>query len=187
MRTSCLLVVLATLAVAGCKTASQVPRGRFYLPEDSFMTIKRIEKFVPAGMPIEEAREVMELHGFACTFEEVLGIPHLQCTQLKRLCLWPFEGVWMATIYYEHGLVTFVQARFDENPYEQGVRIPKRKAVEAREVDQAKDAHDEMPLAAVPPPMDDMVVPAPPVVPEEVVALPAAEGLPAASVPVEIP
>lgn len=191
MRKFHLVVVLAMFAVAGCK--SPVPRDRFYLPEDSFLTTKRIEKLVPCGMPIDEARSVMELHGFACNFEEVLGIPHLQCTQLKRRCLLPFEGVWMATIYYEHDLVTFVEARYDENPVERGIRIPKRTAPAARAIDEARDDH-EHPTPAEAPPMDGVVVPfsttieASPAMPEETIAAPStAEPLPPASVPVDLP
>lgn len=184
MRKSSLVVVFAVLAVSGCK--APVPRGRFFLPEDSFLTTKRIEGLVPPGMPIEKAREVMELHGFACTFEEAIGIPHLQCTQLRRRCLWPFEGVWMATIYFEHDLVTFVQARYDVNPYERGIRIPKRTAPEAKGIDQAKDAHAQA-AAADGVPLDETVMPfstmieAAPAMPEEAIAAPPA------NLPVDVP
>lgn len=197
MRKSLLVVALAMFAVVGCK--APVPRDRFFLPEDSFMTTKRIESLVPPGMPIEKAREVMELHGFACTFEEALGIPHLQCTQLRRRKLWPLEGVWMATIYFEYDQVTFVQARYDENPYERGVCIPKRTARTARSIDEAKDAHAQA-ASADAPPADVSVVPfsttieSSPAMPEEPIAappavesLPPAENLPPGSVPMEIP
>lgn len=179
------LVLLTSLAATGCKTP--VPRGKFRLPQDSFMTVKRIEKLVQPGMPIEQAREVMEIHGFSCTFEESLGIPHLQCIQLKKLNLWPFDGEWMATIYYENGLVTAVQARFDENPVEPGVCIPKRTARKARQLDREKDAQQ---LNAPPPgPMPHLIeTTVEPAMPAEVLpAAPTSEELAPATVPVEIP
>jgi hypothetical protein len=187
------LLLFASLAITGCQSpARTIPRGKFRLPEDSFMTVKRIEKLVPAGMPIEQAREVMELHGFVCTYDEVVGIPHLQCNQIKRQFLWPFNGEWMATIYYEHGLVKSVQARYDLNPVEVGTCVPKRTALKAQEIDRAKDAHaqaHEEHLDA-PPPTDGFVlgadmgaeeVPTPPMAPA-----PGPQG-DAATVPVEIP
>lgn len=202
------LVLLTSLAATGCKTP--VPRGHFRLPEDSFITTKKLESLVKPGMPIEQAREIMEIHGFECTFEDSsLGIPHMQCIQLKRQWLWPFHGNWMATIYFENGLVTFVQGRYDLNPTELGVRIPKRKSREALEIDRAKDAREKA-LHGPPPEMiessieSDLPAGAIPVAPtsEEVMppasapgqeplppatSVPAQESLPPASVPVEIP
>jgi hypothetical protein len=175
-----------------------VPRGHFFLPEDSFMTTKRIEKLVPPGMPIEQAREVMEIHGFECTFEDSsLGIPHLQCNQLRRQWLWPFHGNWMATIYFENGLVTFVQARYDLNPSEVGVCVPKHMARQARAIDREKDArqkalHGPPPTiidASVEPAMPGEVIPGAPTSDEVIppAGAPGQEGMPPASVPVEIP
>ncbi|HET6882948.1 MAG TPA: hypothetical protein VFI31_22455 [Pirellulales bacterium] len=183
MRTARLrLLFFASLVLTGCHAHRTVPRGKFFLPEDSFLTVKRIEKLVKPGMPIEQAREIMEIHGFVCTYEEAIGIPHLQCDQIQRSRLWPFHGVWMATIYYEHGLVKSVQARFDENPVELGVCIPKHTAIEAIATGNAKDAHDRMheEQAGVAPPASEGVVFGPdmPVqaVPLEEVPAPAATG-----------
>ena len=216
-------IMLGVCLLAGCQTPMQsgkpdsaqnsgrnnrppkprdVPRGQFFLPEDSFLTVKRVEALVPPGMPIEQAREVMEIHGFVCTFEESVDIPYLQCNQIKYQHLWPFNGNWMATIYYEHGLVKSVQARYDLNPVELGTRVPKRAALEAREIDSMKDAKAKGRApspGAVAVPVDDDVMyiepatvvpdaPPPPIAPS---AQPAdefpAENGPPASVPVEIP
>lgn len=147
------LLLSASLSLVGCKAQQlnsqpvtrgkkiqPVPRGKFFLPEDSFLTLKRIEKLVPPGMPIEEARRVMELHGFVCTFEDDIGIPYLQCNQLKTNCVWPFDGTWEATIYYDHGVVRSVQAKYDFHAVELGTRIPKWTAREARQIDAEHDA-----------------------------------------------
>lgn len=147
------LLLCVTLFLVGCKSqqlnsrpmprggnSDRVGRGNFFLPEDSFLTLKRIEKLVPPGMPIEEARRVMELHGFVCTFEDDIGIPYLQCNQLKTNYVWPFDGTWEATLYYDHGVVRSVQAKYDFHAVELGTRIPKRTAREAREIDAAHDA-----------------------------------------------
>ncbi len=184
------LTVFVCLMVTGCQTP--VPRGKFHLPEDSFLTVKRVESLVKPGMPIEQAREVMEIHGFACRFEESVGIPYMQCDQIKRQHLWPFNGTWMATIYYEDGIVHSVQARYDLNPVELGTCIPKRTARKAREIDQANDARA---AAAHPDPgaaPDGMVVPSDedvlyiePTPPAD--AAPAAQEGQPASVPIEIP
>jgi hypothetical protein len=183
-----ILALSCGLALSGCKTP--VPRGHFFLPEDSFMTVKRIEALVPAGMPIEQAREVMEIHGFVCTFEEAVGIPHLQCNQLKRQHLWPFNGSWMATIYYENGIVRSVQARYDLNPVEVGTCIPKHASRKAREIDRENDAQlrkasRAMPMAVEMMPGPVLSPPTPPS-PAEGVPVPV-ESSPPASVPVEIP
>ena len=174
-------------AISGCKTP--VPRGHFSLPEDSFLTVKRIESLVKPGMPIEQAREIMEIHGFVCTFDEAVGVPYLQCNQIKRQSLWPFNGTWMATIYFEEGVVRAVQARYDLNPVEVGTRIPKRTAREAREIDRANDAHAMQNSPPMPVPIEMMpgpviAAPSPPSPPE---GLPAPQADPPASLPVEIP
>ncbi|HVX10340.1 MAG TPA: hypothetical protein VHC22_04125 [Pirellulales bacterium] len=183
-------ILFVCLVATGCQTP--VPRGKFHLPEDSFLTLKRIETLVPVGMPIDQAREVMEIHGFVCTFQESVGIPYLQCNQIKRRSLWPFNGTWMATIYYEDGIVHGVQARYDLNPTEVGECIPKRTARKARQIDQEHDAktHAAPPDAGPQPgamvvPSDDDVLYIEPSSPGQL-APPAQEGQPA-SVPVEIP
>ena len=179
------LVVCGCLFTVGCQTS--VPRGSFHLPEDSFLTVKRIEALVPPGTDIEQAREIMEIHGFVCTFEESVGIPYLQCNQIKRQHLWPFNGTWMATLYYDHGVVRSVQARYDLNPSELGTKVPKHTARKAREIDRAKDARlKSAPPGAVVVPADDNVMYIEPA--EVVPAAPnALEAGPPASVPVEIP
>jgi hypothetical protein len=191
-----ILALSSALAISGCKTPERVPRGHFYLPEDSFMTLKKIESLVPAGMPIEQAREVMEIHGFVCTYEEAVGVPYLQCNQIKRQHLWPFNGTWMAAIYHQEGVVTSVQARYDLNPVELGTKVPKRASREAREIHRAKDAQllkgaqmgPPMPNLATPVEMmpgPAMAPPSPPL-PTEGVPVPV-ESSPPATVPVEIP
>ncbi|HWB10505.1 MAG TPA: hypothetical protein VG826_14850 [Pirellulales bacterium] len=188
-----ILVLSSGLAMAGCKTQEPVPRGHFFLPEDSFLTLKRVEALVPAGMPIEQAREVMEIHGFVCTYEEAVGVPYLQCNQIKRQHLWPFNGTWMATIYYQEGIVRSVQARYDLNPVERGTKIPKRASREAREIDRAHDAHlmqsgppaTELPEAVEMMPGPVGATPFPPSPPEGVST--PVESSPPAAVPVEIP
>ena len=185
-----LLALCGGLAICGCKTPDRVPRGHFYLPEDSFLTLKKIETLVPPGMPIDEARAVMEIHGFVCTFEEAVGVPYLQCNQLKRQHLWPFNGTWMATIYYDDGVVRSVQARYDLNPVERGTKIPKRVSREARDIDRAKDAQimkasHAMPMAVDMVPGPVLSPPSPPS-PTEGVPVPV-ESSPAASLPGEIP
>jgi hypothetical protein len=188
-----ILAMCSGLAICGCKTQEPVPRGHFYLPEDSFMTLKRIEGLVPAGMPIEQARDVMEVHGFVCSYEEAVGVPYLQCNQLKRQHLWPFSGTWMAAIYYQEGVVTGVQARYDLNPVELGTKVPKRASREAREIDRAKDAQirnsgqmpPDFPTAVEIMPSPVMAPPSPPS-PAEGVPVPVESGAPA-TVPVEIP
>lgn len=189
MRTLGSILALPILvAISGCQTP--VPRGHFFLPEDSFLTVKRIEALVPPGMPIEQAREVMEIHGFVCTYDEALGVPYLQCNQIKRQHLWPFNGTWMATIYFEQGVVRAVQARYDLNPVEVGTKIPKRTAREAREIDRANDAHLMKNSPPLPMPMEMMPgpvigAPGPPSPPENLLA--PVPSSPPASVPVEIP
>jgi hypothetical protein len=194
MRTLGSVLALAIIVVIpGCQTP--VPRGHFSLPEDSFLTVKRIEALVPAGMPIEEAREVMEVHGFVCTFDEAVGVPYLQCNQIKRQHLWPFNGTWMATIYFEQGVVRAVQARYDLNPVEIGTHIPKRTAREARQIDRANDARLMRNSPPMPGPMEMMPGPvmsgpgvsAPnPPSPPEGLSMPV-QSSPPATVPVEIP
>jgi hypothetical protein len=187
-----ILVLSSGLAMSGCKTQEPVPRGHFFLPEDSFMTVKRIESLVPAGMAIEQAREVMEIHGFVCTYEEAVGVPYLQCNQITRQHLWPFNGTWMATIYYQDGIVRSVQARYDLNPVERGTKVPKRASREAREIDRANDAHlmnaahagPDLPMAVEMMP-GPVVAPTPPSPPEDV-PVPVQSAEPA-TVPVEIP
>ncbi|HVA45405.1 MAG TPA: hypothetical protein VNH11_03375 [Pirellulales bacterium] len=132
------LLVCTLLSLVGCKTP--VPRSSFFLPEDSFLTLKRVEALVSPGTPIEDAREIMEIHGFVCTYENDLGIPYLQCNQIKTNCVWPFDGTWEATLYYDHGVVRSVQAKYDFHAVERGTRIPKRTAREARQIDAAHDA-----------------------------------------------
>lgn len=185
-----LLAMCGGLAISGCKTPDRVPRGHFYLPEDSFLTLKKIETLVPPGMPIEEAREVMEIHGFVCTFEEAVGIPYLQCNQLKRRHLWPFNGTWMAAIYYEDGVVRSVQARYDLNPVELGTCVPKHASRKAREIDREHDAKLRKASQAMPMAVDVMPVPvlSPPSPPSPAEGVPVpVESTPAASLPVEIP
>jgi len=133
-----ILALCAGMAISGCRTP--VPRGHFYLPEDSFLTVKRIEALVPPGTPVEEARRTMEIHGFVCTFENDIGIPYLQCNQIKTNCVWPFDGTWEATLYYDFGVVRSVQAKYDFHAVERGTRIPKRTARQARSIDSAHDA-----------------------------------------------
>ncbi len=191
-----ILALSSGLAVFGCKTQEPVPRGHFYLPEDSFMTLKRVEGLVPAGMPIEQAREVMETHGFVCTYEEAVGVPYLQCNQIRRRSLWPFNGTWMATIYFQEGVVTAVQARYDINPVEVGTKVPKRASRQAREIDRAKDAQlmnaahagPELPMAVevMPGPVATPQVPTLPSPPSPSAGVPVESSAPA-TVPVEIP
>lgn len=198
MRTFAWILALSSgLALSGCKTPEdRVPRGHFYLPPDSFLTLKRIETLVPAGMPIEEARDVMEVHGFVCTYEEAVGIPYLQCNQVTRQHLWPFNGTWMASIYFQEGVVTGVQARYDLNPVERGTKVSKRASREARETDQANDAKlrnadhappnpPNLPMTVEMMPGSAMAPPSPPFAAE---GLPVpVESSPPAAVPVEIP
>lgn len=139
MRAATLL--FAVVLLTGCKATTSSRGHFFFLPEDSFLTVKTIESLVPPGTPIVEAREIMEDHGFVCTYEEAVEIPYLQCNQITKRRLWPFNGSWMATLYIEDGFVKSVQARYDLNPSEFGVRIPKRTGRRAQRIDRAKDEH----------------------------------------------
>lgn len=134
-------LVFALMMLTGCKATTSSRGHFFFLPEDSFLTVKTIESLVPPGTPIVEAREIMEDHGFVCTYEEAVEIPYLQCNQITKRRLWPFNGSWMATLYIEDGFVKSVQARYDLNPTEIGVKIPKRTGRKAQAIDRAKDQH----------------------------------------------
>lgn len=157
--------VFAVVMMTGCKAATPSRGHFFFLPEDSFLTVKTVESLVPPGTPIEEAREIMEDHGFVCTYEESVEIPYLQCNQITKRRLWPFNGSWMATLYIEDGFVKSVQARYDLNPTEFGVKIPKRAGRKAQRIDRAKDEHarhaaEMMPIEPLP--MDGPTI-APPI------------------------
>lgn len=126
MRTICTAVILGLWAAAGC-SSSLPQRPKFALPEDELLTTERIEALVPVGMPIEEARQVMELYGFRCAYGNTLGINFLHCEQEKRKRVWPFSGVWSATIYH-NGYVQRVQGRYELAIVDRGVRIPRTTA-----------------------------------------------------------
>ena len=135
------IIGFAVVMLTGCRATTSSRGHFFFLPEDSFLTVKTLESLVQPGTPIEEAREIMEDHGFVCTYEESVDIPYLQCNQITKRKLWPFNGSWMATFIIEDGLVKSVQARYDLNPTEFGVKIPKRAGRKAQRIDRANDEH----------------------------------------------
>jgi hypothetical protein len=118
-------LILGLWAAAGCNSLPQRPK--FALPEDELLTTERIEALVPEGVPIEEARRVMELYGFRCAYGDTLGIQYLHCEQEKRKHLWPFSGVWSAIIYH-NGYVQRVQGRYELAIVDHGTRIPRKTA-----------------------------------------------------------
>lgn len=69
----------------------------------------------------------MELYGFRCAYGNTLGIQYLHCEQEKRKHLWPFSGVWSATIYH-NGYVQRVQGRYELAIVDHGVCIPRKTA-----------------------------------------------------------
>jgi hypothetical protein len=158
-------IMFAVVMLTGCRATTSSRGHFFFLPEDSFLTVKTVESLVPVGTPIEDAREIMEDHGFVCTYEETVEIPYLQCNQITKRRLWPFNGSWMATLFIEEGFVKSVQARYDLNPSEIGVRIPKRTGRKARAIDRAKDAaaaHSAGDGMLEPLPMDGPIMAPPP-------------------------
>lgn len=124
MRTLCKILLVCGSASLGC--SSSLPRRpAFFLPEDEPMTTERIEALIEPGMPIEEARRIMELYGFRCSYQNTVGIEYMHCEQERRKHLWPFSGVWSATIYH-NGYVQRVQGRYELAIVDHGVRIPRK-------------------------------------------------------------
>lgn len=125
MRTLCNIILVCSWASLGCSSLPQRPA--FFLPEDEPLTTARIEALIEPGMPIEEARRIMELYGFRCSYHNTVGIEYMHCEQERRKHLWPFSGVWSATIYHD-GYVQRVQGRYELAIVERGVRIPRKTA-----------------------------------------------------------
>jgi len=122
MRYFACLVLSSCCALAGCTTIGGL--DRLSLPENEPATTERIERIVQPGMPIEEARQLLERYGFRCRYEEALGIPYLFGVQVKERRVWPFRDTWSTTIYYEYGLVTGVKGHYHLVPVERGTLIP---------------------------------------------------------------
>src|SRR5258707_15684676 len=106
MRCFALFVLSSCCALSGCTTVRGV--DKLSLPEDELATTERIERIVQPGMPIEEARTVLERYGFRCRYEDTIGVPYLYGVQIKERHVWPFRAVWSTTIYHQSGLVTGV-------------------------------------------------------------------------------
>lgn len=86
-----------------------------------------LEHLVPAGMPIEAARQVLERNGYVCTYQEYEGVEYLQCVQMRTKRLGSdLAGVWSANVYHQNGLVRNLQSRYDATPVERGVRVRPR-------------------------------------------------------------
>src|SRR5690348_7575395 len=116
------LLLVSCCALSGCTSVGGL--DRISLPEDKLATIERLERIVQPGMPIEEARQLLERYGFRCRYEETVGVRYLYGVQVKERYRWPFRGVWSATIYHKNGLVTGVQGTYDLTIVERGILIP---------------------------------------------------------------
>ena len=122
MRCFAFLVLLNCCALAGCTTLGGL--DRLSLPEDPFATTQRLERIVPHGMPVEDARQLLERYGFRCRYEETVGVPYLYGVQVKERHVWPFQGTWSTTVYHRYGLVTGVRGHSDPAVVERGITIP---------------------------------------------------------------
>ena len=90
LRRSISALVLAVCLLAGCASPNQ----------DKFNV--QVRKWVPLGMPVEDAKKVMEGKGFECAIEKVdnpfnpSGIERLEC---DKIAIWLHS--WHATFYLE--------------------------------------------------------------------------------------
>lgn len=85
------------------------------LIEDSPAMAHEVGNFVPPGMPIGEAQEVMERHGFMCNRETFDGVDYLVCVQ-RRFVNLGLHGQWTIHIYPRNGVVANVQCAYDLAP-----------------------------------------------------------------------
>jgi hypothetical protein len=120
MRSSPVLLVVFVLALSGCMSIGSRNSDPMKMSCNEAEMRSEVFRFISVGLPIEEAKEIMEKHGFDCSFEREWGTIQKDAAS-GQFCLvcskYTPESTWVASnkIYvyalFEGGAVTDIVIR----------------------------------------------------------------------------
>ena len=121
------VIVFTVLAASGCATLSSsvetAPAMKLYLDDDAMKA--EVLQYVRPGMPVEEARELMEKNGFQCYYgrdknplvvamDREFGMFCLLCSRYKQRSWWDrlfLSDEIRVYIVFEQGQVTDIRVK----------------------------------------------------------------------------